>query len=56
LAKSTFVARFLRSLPAMHLDYSELKANSRRADELTRTSDYLITSDRSGVRHFDYGA
>ena len=27
-----------------------------RADERTRTSDWLLTSDRSGVLHFDHGA
>ena len=38
MAKATFVAHFLRSLTSMHLYYSELKANSRRADERTRTA------------------
>jgi hypothetical protein len=37
----TFVAHFLRSLTAIHLDYSEMKSNSRRADERTRTADLV---------------
>jgi len=48
-----FIRQFLRSLAAMNLDYSELKSNSRRADERTRTAFLLITSCNSclaGVR------
>jgi hypothetical protein len=44
-----FIRLFLRSLAAMHLDYSELKSNSRRADERTRTAFPLITSDAACV-------
>jgi len=33
-----FIRQFLKSLVAMHIECSELKSNSRRADERTRTA------------------
>jgi len=38
LLAACFVKRAFRSLLAMNLDYSELKSNSRKADERTRTA------------------